>query len=199
MSKLEKKCRRKSSRCCAKTGMRQERQSWGTEQNTLGIMGVTCNYFIALKIPELLVSVYRARARQGHKLQPLGLAPNAQQSRTGPSFLFERHTGREQKDKKVMDGGWPLGHFFSFSTRTGNSPVLFGLHNPVTANSLQFNNCFDLVVKTATSRSNQQKNNAVKVHVTPLNSLLSSWHSKWHSIDSTDSWNGRLRAILIIA
>lgn len=112
-------------------------------------MGVTCNYFIALKIPELLVSVYRARARQGHKLQPLGLAPNAQQSRTGPSFLFEYQTGREHKDKKVMDGGWP-----SF----------MGVHNPVTANSIQFNNCFDLVVKTTTSRSNQQKNNAVTVH-----------------------------------
>ena len=58
---------------------RQKKQNWGKEQHTtLGIMGVTCNYFIALKIPELLVSVYRARARQGHKLQPLALAPNAQ-------------------------------------------------------------------------------------------------------------------------
>lgn len=69
--------------------MRQERRSRGTEQNTLGITGVTCNYFIALKIPELLVSVYRARARQGRKLQPLDLAPNAEQSRTGPNFLWK--------------------------------------------------------------------------------------------------------------
>lgn len=63
--------------------MRQERRSQSTDQNTLGITGVTCNYFIALKIPELLVSVYCARARQGRKLQPLDLEPNALQSRTG--------------------------------------------------------------------------------------------------------------------
>lgn len=56
-------------------------------------MGVTCNYFIALKIPELLVSVYCARARQGHKLQPLALVPNAQQSRTGP--LDQLRLGRQ--------------------------------------------------------------------------------------------------------
>lgn len=74
-------------------------------------MGVTCNYFIALKIPELLVSVYRARARQGRKLQPLGLAPNARQSRTGPISLLERQAGRERQDKKVMDAGWPLAYF----------------------------------------------------------------------------------------
>lgn len=70
-----------------KPGMRQEGRSRSTDQNTLGITGVTCNYFIALKIPELLVSVYRARARQGRKLQPLDLAPNAPQSRTAWKLL----------------------------------------------------------------------------------------------------------------
>ena len=50
-------------------------------------MGGTCNYFIALKIPELLVSVYCAGARQGRKLEPLALASTAQQSRIGPSCI----------------------------------------------------------------------------------------------------------------
>ena len=63
-------------------------------------MGGTCNYFIALKIPELLVSVYRARARQGRKLEPLALASTAQQSRIGPGCtsigveLAENHVKR---------------------------------------------------------------------------------------------------------
>lgn len=72
-------------------------------------MGVTCNYFIALKIPELLVSVYRARARQGHKLQPLALAPNVQQSRTGPGSLARP---AENRKTKVAREGWPLGVCF---------------------------------------------------------------------------------------
>lgn len=69
------------------------------EQHTLSIMGVTCNYFIALKIPKLLVSVYCARAWHGHKLQPLGLASTAPQSRIGLSFLLRDKTTEE-------DNGW---------------------------------------------------------------------------------------------
>lgn len=48
-----------------------KKQRWDRAEPEEDIMGVTCNYFIALKIPELLVSVYRAGARQGHKLQPM--------------------------------------------------------------------------------------------------------------------------------
>lgn len=90
-----------------KEQMRQKSQGWGNKHNTLGIMGVTCNYFIALKIPELLVSVYRARARQGHKLQPLALAPNTQQSRTRESAQRSwRAENRKTQRWRVHGGQW---------------------------------------------------------------------------------------------
>lgn len=68
-------------------------------QNILGIMGGTCNYFIALKIPELLVTVYHARAWHNHKLHPLCLAQNAQQSQMVWAFFFQ--TDRQKKKKEI--------------------------------------------------------------------------------------------------
>lgn len=94
------------TRLCRRRDETGEAEPKHREQNTLGIMGVTCNYFIALKIPELLVSVYRARAWQGHKLQPLALAPNAQQSRTGPSFLPQAADG--PRIEKWKGNGWKV-------------------------------------------------------------------------------------------
>lgn len=75
-----------------KEGTGQLKQRW----NILGIMGGTCNYFIALKIPELLVTVYHARAWHNHKLQPLCLAPNAQQSQMGLDFLLTDKPARKR-------------------------------------------------------------------------------------------------------
>lgn len=43
----------------------------------------TCNYFIPLKIPEPLVSVYCCRGQCGSELQLLARASHATQSRTG--------------------------------------------------------------------------------------------------------------------
>lgn len=64
-------------------------------QHILGIMGGTWNYFIALKIPELLVTVYYARAWHNHKLRPVYLAPIAQQSKMGRTFF--KQTSQEEK------------------------------------------------------------------------------------------------------
>lgn len=57
----------------------QSAERWNTQIFAEG----TCNYFIPLKIPEPLVSVYCCRAQSGCKLQLLARASNATQSRTG--------------------------------------------------------------------------------------------------------------------
>lgn len=81
-------------------------------------MGGTCNYFIALKIPELLVSVYRARARQGRKLEPLALASNVQQSRIGPELQL--HQGPTSIETYKMHGGLLPGLFSPSSNKVVN-------------------------------------------------------------------------------
>lgn len=76
--------------------------------------GSNLQFFIALKIPKLLVSVYRARAWQGHKLQPLALAPSIQQSRTVPSVFSNCDSAITGQNK---DGCFLLRYFvFSFSS-----------------------------------------------------------------------------------